>query len=187
MTDRSNLTPGWTDDRVANLKTLWADGLSCEQIARRLGGGLSRNAVIGKAGRLNLPPRSGLARKLAQEIAGRAPARQTPSRRPPRTSPAVVVVARDGPAAAPVVRISIAGAVSDSLRLTIGDPSFRACRWPIEGDGADTVFCCAPRREGRIYCDAHHDTAHSAPRPPVVNRPGADPAQTLLRSLRRYV
>ena len=44
----------WTDDRVALLKNLSADGLSGSQIARELGGGLSRNAVMGKLDRLGL-------------------------------------------------------------------------------------------------------------------------------------
>ena len=39
---------GWTDERVELLKKLWADGLSASQIAAELGG-ITRNAVIGKA------------------------------------------------------------------------------------------------------------------------------------------
>ncbi len=50
----------WTDERIELLKKLWADGLSGNQIAAELGG-ITRNAVIGKAHRLGLPgrPRSG--------------------------------------------------------------------------------------------------------------------------------
>src|SRR5436189_310715 len=47
----------WTDERVELLKKLWADGLSASQIAAQLGG-VSRNAVIGKVHRLNLPGRA---------------------------------------------------------------------------------------------------------------------------------
>jgi len=43
----------WTDDRVATLTKLWADGLSASQIAKQLGG-VTRNAVIGKVHRLGL-------------------------------------------------------------------------------------------------------------------------------------
>ena len=38
----------WTDERVETLKKLWTDGLSASQIAAELGG-VTRNAVIGKA------------------------------------------------------------------------------------------------------------------------------------------
>ena len=41
----------WTDERVAMLRELWAKGLSASQIAVQLGG-VTRNAVIGKAHRL---------------------------------------------------------------------------------------------------------------------------------------
>ena len=47
----------WTDERVEKLKKLWAEGLSASQIAAQLGG-VSRNAVIGKVHRLNLPGRA---------------------------------------------------------------------------------------------------------------------------------
>ncbi len=43
----------WTDDKVAKLKELWGKGNTASQIAEILGG-VSRNAVIGKAHRLNL-------------------------------------------------------------------------------------------------------------------------------------
>ena len=43
----------WTPERVEVLTRLWAEGLSARQIAAKLGG-VTRNAVIGKAHRLNL-------------------------------------------------------------------------------------------------------------------------------------
>tara|TARA_B100001564_G_C20140363_1_gene446373 strand:+ start:39 stop:527 length:489 start_codon:yes stop_codon:yes gene_type:complete len=43
----------WTDEKVNKLKELWGKGNTASQIAEILGG-VSRNAVIGKAHRLNL-------------------------------------------------------------------------------------------------------------------------------------
>ena len=43
----------WTPDKIEKLKKLWGSGISASQIATRLEG-MSRNAVIGKAHRLNL-------------------------------------------------------------------------------------------------------------------------------------
>ena len=43
----------WTEEKVAKLKELWGKGNTASQIAEIIGG-LSRNAVIGKAHRLNL-------------------------------------------------------------------------------------------------------------------------------------
>ena len=46
----------WTDERIERLKTLWTQGMTASQIADELGG-VSRNAVIGKAHRLGLQSR----------------------------------------------------------------------------------------------------------------------------------
>ena len=43
----------WTDEKVNKLKELWGKGQTASQIAEIIGG-MSRNAVIGKAHRLNL-------------------------------------------------------------------------------------------------------------------------------------
>jgi len=59
----------WTDERIDQLKDLWEKGLTASQIAEELGG-VSRNAVIGKAHRLGLksrpsPVKSGGKKKAA--------------------------------------------------------------------------------------------------------------------------
>jgi GcrA cell cycle regulator len=46
----------WTDERIEHLKTMWERGMTASQIADELGG-VSRNAVIGKAHRLGLQSR----------------------------------------------------------------------------------------------------------------------------------
>ena len=43
----------WTDEKIDKLKKLWGQGNTASQIAEIIGG-VSRNAVIGKAHRLNL-------------------------------------------------------------------------------------------------------------------------------------
>ena len=43
----------WTEEKVSKLKELWGKGRTASQIAEIIGG-VSRNAVIGKAHRLNL-------------------------------------------------------------------------------------------------------------------------------------
>ena len=46
----------WTEERIERLKKMWHDGSTASQIADELGG-VSRNAVIGKAHRLGLEQR----------------------------------------------------------------------------------------------------------------------------------
>lgn len=45
----------WTDETIARLKALWQEGLSTAEIGRQIG--ITKNAVVGKAHRLGLPPR----------------------------------------------------------------------------------------------------------------------------------
>ena len=47
----------WTEEKVEKLKELWGKGNTASQIAEIIGG-ISRNAVIGKAHRLNLSAKS---------------------------------------------------------------------------------------------------------------------------------
>lgn len=44
----------WTEARTQKLTELWFRGASTRDIAKALGSGISRNAVIGKASRLGL-------------------------------------------------------------------------------------------------------------------------------------
>ena len=46
----------WTEERIDRLKSMWAEGATASEIAEKLGG-VSRNAVIGKAHRLGLEAR----------------------------------------------------------------------------------------------------------------------------------
>ncbi len=52
MSDAGNV---WNDERLNELKKLWAEGLSISQIGEALG--VSRNSIAGKAHRMGLPKR----------------------------------------------------------------------------------------------------------------------------------
>ena len=73
------MTAGWTEDRVGALKKLWLEGQSASQIAKQLGGGVTRNAVIGKVHRLGL---SGRAAPSQPARATFRPARPRPAAQP---------------------------------------------------------------------------------------------------------
>ena len=62
----------WTEERLEMLKALWEEGLSISQIGERLG--VTRNAVAGKAHRLNLRKRqSPIAKKLKKAVEPETP------------------------------------------------------------------------------------------------------------------
>ena len=84
----------WTDERIEKLTKMWEGGATASQIADELGG-VSRNAVIGKAHRLGLKARpSPVKASEREEPATAAPA--TPP--PPREEPRAPVVAAPTPA-----------------------------------------------------------------------------------------
>lgn len=62
----------WTDERIATLKKLWEGGSTASQIAEQLGG-VSRNAVIGKAHRLGLKSRPSPVKAAAKKKASAKP------------------------------------------------------------------------------------------------------------------
>ena len=57
----------WTDEKVQKLKELWKKGHTASQIAEMLGD-TTRNAVIGKAHRLNLEARAPSKVHIPQEL-----------------------------------------------------------------------------------------------------------------------
>jgi GcrA cell cycle regulator len=96
----------WTEERIERLKSMWAEGATASQIAEDLGG-VSRNAVIGKAHRLGLEQRPSPVKaveekekaKPAKAAAKPAPAAAKPA--PSQPSETVIANPFTGPAPAP--------------------------------------------------------------------------------------
>lgn len=61
----------WNEEVIARLRALWDEGLSTAEIGRRLG--VSKNAVVGKAHRLGLPPRPSPIRRATEVPAAPRP------------------------------------------------------------------------------------------------------------------
>lgn len=90
----------WTDERIATLKKMWEGGSTASQIADELGG-VSRNAVIGKAHRLGLKSRpSPVKANEKKKAAKKATTKSAPTKKaaPATSKPA----AKPAPKAAPV-------------------------------------------------------------------------------------
>lgn len=157
----------WNDERVEQLKKLWADGLSASQIAAQLGE-VTRNAVIGKVHRLGLATRASSNRtnssrlRLRQAQPRRAVQRQ-------RVSPVGNTAFRQmlesdlSHGSVPVVEeIEIPLAERKTLQqLTEG-----MCRWPIgDPQQADFHFCGRNKVTGLPYCEHHARRAYQPPQP----------------------
>jgi len=90
----------WTEERIERLKKMWHDGATASQIADELGG-VSRNAVIGKAHRLGLEQRPSPVKPGEEKEAKAAPAATAapPQAKAPRTeAPKVAQTAQAAPA-----------------------------------------------------------------------------------------
>ena len=85
----------WTDERIEQLRRLWENGMTASQIAEELGG-VSRNAVIGKAHRLGLQSRPSPVRAGDP---GAAPVEHERPAAPPPPQPAQAAPAATPPAA----------------------------------------------------------------------------------------
>jgi GcrA cell cycle regulator len=95
----------WTEERIERLKAMWAQGATASQIADELGG-VSRNAVIGKAHRLGLEARPSPVKpgeekdhRASAGVAAPAPKPAPAERAAPRAAAAAPAAA--APAAAP--------------------------------------------------------------------------------------
>jgi GcrA cell cycle regulator len=86
----------WTDERIDQLRQMWERGMTASQIAEELGG-VSRNAVIGKAHRLGLQARPSPVK--ATDSSGKAA-----TRKPAAT--AASSASSDSEAAAPAPRVA---------------------------------------------------------------------------------
>lgn len=90
----------WTDERIEQLKAMWTKGMTASQIAETLGG-VSRNAVIGKAHRLGLQSRpSPVKSGDADAPPAERKARPKPAAEPVAPPPAPVATAPIKPKAA---------------------------------------------------------------------------------------
>ncbi len=172
------MTPGWTDDRVGALKKLWLEGQSASQIAKQLGGGVTRNAVIGKVHRLGLSGRATPSQ----------PARTTTTFRPARTrttppaqpSPPRRIEAVQPRPTAPVAPTPVERAPEQPGTATVLTLGAHMCKWPI-GDPSSREFSfCGRRASEGVYCVEHAQVAYQ----PAMKK---NSSTELARSLRRYI
>lgn len=158
---------GWTEERIAALPGLCAAGLSAAQIAAQLGGGLSRNAVIGKVHRRGLSLAGGNGRPVSSNPRPRTPraARPyTPAIRAPASASRTI---RAAPAARP--RRIAPRPLSDipvpaSREVSILDLDGATCRYPDGGFRDSAVTYCGHRVfGGTVYCEYHSRLCYTPP------------------------
>ncbi len=157
----------WTEQKIQMLKDMWGHH-SASEIADHIGG-LTRNAVIGKAHRLKLSvqkasqsPGVGLQCAAGNMVLKTTRKRMVMRHLPITPSPQNAPAQRPLPTAKDIFRSleGIGGSIrSEGIAMTKAGE--RHCRWPI-GDprSPDFRFCGCTAHEGLPYCVDHARVAY---------------------------
>jgi len=131
----------WTNEKVEKLKELWSKGLTASQIAEKLGD-TTRNAVIGKAHRLNLE--------------ARAPSKQSSSHRSKDNKQAIKRTSSPMSRKARFQSILLDKNFEAENPKSLEELSEDTCKWPIGHPNEEKFYFCGRKPEGEFpYCKLH--------------------------------
>ena len=170
----------WTEELITHLRALWDEGRSTAEIGRVIG--MSKNAVVGKAHRLNLTARpSPIRREPGAAIfrprpISRGPTlpplpamrmERSPMLRPRPASPPKLLLAEAPlpeqplPEIAPAVPAAAPAVPERQARTREMGGREMACCWPLGDPGTPGFrFCGAVAAPGKPYCLAHAQVAY---------------------------
>ena len=158
----------WAEETIVRLRTLWDEGLSTAEIGRRLG--VSKNAVVGKAHRLDLPARPSPIRRDGSGSS--APRRSAPRRvagptLPPLSSASPIGASSGGSLVLPAVAVLTPKPVVVPPPVRVVPPPPRpygrivTCCWPLGEPGTRSFrFCDDASEPGKPYCSEHVKLAY---------------------------
>ena len=130
----------WTNEKVEKLKELWSKGHTASQIAEMLGD-TTRNAVIGKAHRLDLE--------------ARAPSKQSAT---PRSKENRQIKRTAAPTSrkAKFQSILLDKNFEPENPKSLEDLTESTCKWPIGHPNDEKFYFCGRKPEGEFpYCKLH--------------------------------
>jgi GcrA cell cycle regulator len=157
----------WAEETIIRLRSLWDEGLSTAEIGRRLG--VSKNAVVGKAHRLDLPARPS---PIRRDGGGGTPRRSAPRRvagptLPPLSSTTPIAASSVGAALLPPMAALAPKPVPVPPPVRVTPPAPRpygrivTCCWPLGEPGTRSFrFCDVASEPGKPYCSAHVKLAY---------------------------
>ena len=133
----------WTDEKVQKLKELWKKGHTASQIAEMLGD-TTRNAVIGKAHRLNLEARAPSKSSHTSGISsGQNKIQRRPSQQPLTRKQKFQSILLDKN-------------FEPENPKSLEELSEDTCKWPIGHPNEEKFYFCGRKPEGDFpYCKLH--------------------------------
>lgn len=154
---------GWTQERVSLLERMWTEGKSAAEIAKTLGEGVTRNAVIGKAHRMGLSGRPSPIKKTKSggkktekkaSTTPKAPKAKVTAK--PKPSVSKTTMPKDPIKPIPAALAKKKGDAPSGEGLSILDLTDRICKWPFgDPQDPDFHFCGKPVHPGKPYCAPH--------------------------------
>ena len=147
---------GWTNEQVDQLREMWAEGLTANEIAKKLG--VTKNAIVGKVHRLCLKARpSPIKTKNADENGEDVVNTVAEDDLFAKTTE----VSSEQPEEEVISEQIVEKKVCHGHNVKLTELDSHTCRWPI-GDPRDDDFCfCGKRvRTGQTYCDEHSAMAY---------------------------
>jgi GcrA cell cycle regulator len=155
----------WTETRVQVLRQCHSDGMSGGEIARELGDGITRNAVVAKIIRLGLPKRVIVKRKTRQlrhgignvRITLNTPRKPRQSRQEGQGMAFHALGVSQPPGLTDLPAIPTPASAVDIFGLTS-----TTCRWPLGEPGRDMLYCGAAKDDAVPYCRFHCQMAYRA-------------------------
>lgn len=151
----------WPKHTLTRIASLWTDGYSALDIARELGDGYTRNAVIGKLYRMGLRRHGTSQRhKHSATLVPRKSRRQSRDDRGgyapklPRSTKANSAQLNLASAASGTKNALVVIEVPLDERRTVLSVTRHQCRWPYES-GERLYFCNLDALPGKPYCECH--------------------------------
>jgi len=131
----------WTDEKVNKLKELWTKGHTASQIAEILGE-TTRNAVIGKAHRLDLE--------------ARAPSKQGANFSSKQDVKQVKKIAQPVSRKSKFQSILLDKSFEAEKPTTLENLTEKTCKWPVGHPDEENFYFCGRSPEGEFpYCKLH--------------------------------
>jgi GcrA cell cycle regulator len=173
----------WTDAAILDLRALWTDGHGTAEIGRRMD--ITKNAVIGKAHRLDLEPRESPIKRLgpgfrakvqellrdgasqadvARELKMNASTISDIARAP--LQPIKLPVGARTPPTLPAIIVALPVRVAPPVRAIVvplpiarRDPT-RLCTWVDRGPDRKWITCGEPSWKHPSWCKKHHKVVY---------------------------